>query len=214
MLDRIKSAQQNVRSGNGPEKYKDFLDSLQRYYEDKGKITHAQESYLISIENQWSNEAVMEEAAWMEQYGADLREVAIKCALYYKAQTERYFHHIVTKVLSDQEGHTLSKREFTKMCMNKYAQKVLDEYQTECKFSVGDLVALRSNNRIQINNPGTVYRAAKISSRTTTWAGMVLEQHARPITRASKGSKVYKVKFIKNPEPLYVCESDIKKLRR
>ena len=211
MLERIKKAHQNVVNGRGPEKYKDFLESLRYFYESKGKITHAQESYLISIENHWSDTAVMEEATWMEQYNDDLRDIAVKCALYYKQQIEQYFGHTVTKVLNDREGHILSKREFTKMCMNKYAQKVIAEYSSECKFSVGELVALRASNSIHLVNKNVIKYT---NTPSKLGSGLVLEQNAKPISRACKGAKVYKVKFVGRPGPLFVCEADIKKLRR
>ena len=218
MLQRIISAHNNVVETGGPSKYAEFLTSLRNYWEKNGRVTFGQESYLKSIEETYSDHAVAEHKSWVEEYNDDLRDIAVKCASYYSLQPEAYFHQIVSKVLADKANHVLSKKEFTKMCMNRYAQRVIEEYNRECKFSVGDLVTVRASNRVDLM-PDTQLKSAysKVhlgSKRGERFIGLIMEVNARPIHRACKGSRVYKVKFTQALEPIYVCERDIKKTRR
>ena len=216
MLERIESVRSNVVSASGPQKYVEFLTSLHYFYSKKGKITPSQEAYFINIERAYGEEAVMEESLWSENYNDDLRVVAIRCANYYSAQPEAYFSKIFTKVLGDPSGHILSKRQFTKMCMNKYAKRVLDEYDKPCVYSTGELVELRKTNRLDLmsSDSRSYYGLHKNAMNGVRYFGVVLEADAKPITRSCKGAKVYKVKFIQHPAPVFVCERDIKKARK
>tara|TARA_R100000426_G_C4796730_1_gene100914 strand:- start:693 stop:851 length:159 start_codon:yes stop_codon:yes gene_type:complete len=43
---------------------------------------------------------------------------------------------------------------------------------------------------------------------------MVLEVDAKPITRAAKGARIYKVLITDEAQPIFAHESDLKKSRR
>tara|TARA_R100000005_G_C4913749_1_gene150230 strand:+ start:70 stop:753 length:684 start_codon:yes stop_codon:yes gene_type:complete len=195
-----------------------FVDSLEHQFKQKGKLSISQERHLLKLADKYNMDKIREAQQWVKNYGPEQRDIAIKCAKYYDGQYVNYFHDIVTKVLDDPEGHVLSLGEYNKLCKNKYALKVLASYDAPEKFAVGDMVQIRANNRVDIANtdqktgaaPRGAWSTYKLSDKTC----MVLEVNALPITRAAKNSRVYKVLIIDETSPIYVHESDLKKLRR
>ena len=151
MLERIDKVRHNAVIADKlinhyrKERHLNFLFDIKRFYNDRGYLTAGQERYLDIIEGIYSDKAIEEAENWKTSYSDDLRDVAVKCAKYYEASEKVYFSSIVKKVLDDPKGHALSKVEFDKMCANKYAVKVLNEYKNKPKYSVGQLVEGRPN---------------------------------------------------------------------
>ncbi len=201
MLERIDKVRHNAVIADKlinhyrKERHLNFLFDIKRFYNDRGYLTAGQEGYLESIEGIYSDKAIEEAKNWKTSYSDDLRDVAVKCAKYYEASEEGYFSSIVKKVLGDPKGHVLSKVEFDKMCANKYAVKVLNEYKNKPKYSVGQLVEGR---------PNTYYKGD---------IGVVTSVNYGPITRACKGAIPYKVKFVKVGRIAEVIEKEIKAVK-
>ena len=195
-----------------------FVDSLEHQFKQKGRLSVSQEQHLFRLTDKYNMDKIREAQQWVKNYGPVQRDIAVKCARYYDAQYQVYFKDIVNKVLGDPEGHTLSLGEYNKLCKNKYALKVLASYDAPEKFAVGEMVQIRANNRIDIANTdqktGASPRGAWSTYRLVNKTCMVLEVNALPITRAAKNSRVYKVLIIDETSPIYVHESDLKKLRR
>ena len=195
-----------------------FVDSLEHQFKQKGRLSVSQERHLFKLTDKYNMDKIREAQQWNKNYGPEQRDIAVKCAKYYDGQYTNYFHDIVTKVLDNPEGHILSLGEYNKLCKNKYALKVLASYDAPEKFAVGDMVQIRANNRVDIANTDQK-TGAHPRGVAATWSFadktcMVLEVNALPITRAAKNSRVYKVLIIDETSPIYVHESDLKKLRR
>ena len=195
-----------------------FVSSLEEQFKKKGKLSVSQEKHLFRLSDRYNMDKIREAQEFAKNYGPEQRDIAYKCALYYDGQYLSYFHDIVTKVLDDPEGHVLTQGEFNKLCKNKYTIKILDSYNTPEQFAVGDMVQIRANNRIDIANTnikkGHHPRGAFFSFKFADKTCMVLEVNAKPITRAAKGARVYKVLIIDETSPIYAHESDLKKIRR
>jgi len=195
-----------------------FVESLEHQFKQKGRLSSSQEKHLFKLTNKYNMDKIREAQQWVKNYGPEQRDTAIKCAKYYDGQYQTYFHDIVNKVLGDPEHHVLTLGEYNKLCKNKYALKVLASYDVPEKFAVGDMVQIRANNRIDIANTdlksGAVPRGMRATWFFANKTCMVLEVNALPITRAAKNSRVYKVLIIDETSPIYVHESDLKKLRR
>ena len=195
-----------------------FVESLEYQFKQKGRLSDSQERHLFKLTNKYNMDKIREAQQWVKNYGPEQRDAAIKCAKYYDGQYQTYFHNIVNKVLGDPEHHVLTLGEYNKLCKNKYALKVLASYDAPEKFAVGDVVQIRANNRVDIANTdqktGAVARGTRSTWGLTNKTCMVLEVNALPITRAAKNSRVYKVLIIDETSPIYVHESDLKKLRR
>lgn len=195
-----------------------FVSSLEEQFKKKGKLSISQEKHLFRLSDRYNMDKIREAQEFAKNYGPKQRDIAHKCALYYDGQYQTYFHDIVNKVLNDPTGHVLTQGEFNKLCKNKYALKVLDSYNTPEQFAVGDMVQIRANNRIDIANTdiqnGHHPRGAFFSYKFADKTCMVLEVNAKPITRAAKGARVYKILIIDETSPIYAHESDLKKLCR
>ncbi len=195
---------------------KQFYLSLFWQHENKRELSSSQVYHLERLYNKYSMEEIKKKEEFLENYSDELREIAVKCAQYYADQYPPYYDAIVEKVLKDPEGHVLSYNEYNKMCNNKYAKKVLACYEEQTKYGVGDFVQIRANNRVDIANTnqkdGHLPRRS-ICSKMANKTCMILEVNAKPITRAAKGARIYKVLITDEAQPIYAHESDLKKVR-
>lgn len=212
MFDYLNSVSEKMTYGDSQ-----FMKSLHWHFQKNGDLSGGQDYHLEKLGTKYSMEELSRQEQFEQNYSDELRLAALRCARYYDVQHPRYYGNIVDKVLNDPSNHTLNYNEFNKMCNNKYAKKILAAYDTPHKFSSGDMVQIRSNNRIDIANTnfkdghhpnrGSIYRVKdKIC--------MVLEVDSRPITRPAKGARIYKVLIIDETSPIYAHESDLKKVRR
>ena len=199
---------------------KQFYMSLLWQHENRKKntsgLSSSQLHHLERMYNKYSMEEIKKKEQFAQNYSDDHREIAVRCAQYYADQYPPYYDGIVTKVLNDPHGHIITYNEYNKMCNNKYSKKILASYKEEAKYNVGDFVHIRATNRIDIANTnqknGHSPRrsiCAKMANKTC----MILQVDARPITRAAKGSRVYKVLITDEALPIYAHESDLKRAR-
>ena len=195
-----------------------FVESLEYQFKQKGRLSDSQEKHLFKLTNKYNMDRIREAQQWCKNYGPEQRDVAVKCAKYYDAQYQVYYHNIVSKVLNDPENHILTLGEYNKLCNNKYAKKILSSYSAPEKFAVGDMVQIRANNRIDIANTdhksGAVAKGTRSTYMLADKTCMVLEVNAKPITRAAKAARIYKILIIDETSPIYAHESDLKKLRK
>ncbi len=196
---------------------KQFYMSLFWQHENKRELSSSQLYHLERLYNKYSMDEIKKKEEFAKNYSDELRDIAVKCAQYYADQYPPYYDGIVEKVLKDPEGHVLSYNEYNKMCNNKYAKKILACYEEQAKYGVGDFVQIRATNRVDIANTnqkeGHMPRRSVCSQMANKFC-MVLEVNAKPITRAAKGARVYKVLITDEAQPIYAHESDLKKARR
>lgn len=196
---------------------KQFYMSLFWQHENKRELSSSQLYHLERLYNKYSMDEIKKKEEFVKNYSDELRAIAVKCAQYYDGQYPVYYDAIVEKVLKDPEGHVLSYNEYNKMCNNKYAKKILACYEEQAKYGVGDFVQIRATNRVDIANTnqkeGHMPRRS-ICSQMANKLCMVLEINAKPITRAAKGARVYKILITDESRPIYAHESDLKKARK
>jgi len=199
---------------------KQFYLSLSWQHENRNKNTSGLSSsqlyHLERLYNKYSMDEIKKKEEFAKNYSEENRDIAVKCAQYYAHQSTVYYEVIVTKVLADPKGHTLSYNEYNKMCNNKYAKKILLCYEEQPKYNVGDFVQIRATNRVDIANTnqreGHIPRRSACSKMADKIC-MVLQVNAKPITRAAKGARVYKILITDEGQPIYAHESDLKKVR-
>jgi len=197
---------------------KQFYMSLLWQHENtkSGPLSSAQMMYLERMYNKYSMEEIKKKEEFEENYSDELREIAVKCAQYYSDQYPPYYDGIVAKVLENPYGHSLTYSEYNKMCNNKYAKKILACYEEVAKYQEGDFVQVRANNRIDIANTDQAAGHRPRRSACGTMANkvcMVLEVDAKPVTRAAKGARVYRVLVTDEARPIYAHESDLKRAK-
>jgi len=190
----------------------DFLNSLVSQANTRDQLSYSQEQWLRKIEDKYSEDKLKEMSLWDKNFSDGHRNIATKVALYYK--TTQYYAIHVNAVLSDPENFVLSKKDWDKFCENKYALKIRNNYEQPLKFKVSDCVQVRSNNKIDIANAGPdSYPNRSARYKMEQKIGFVLEADAKPVTRAAKGSRIYKVLFTGEASPVYAHESDLKRKR-
>lgn len=213
VFDYLNSVSEKMTYGDSQ-----FMKSLHWHFQKNGDLSGGQDYHLEKLENKYSMEEISRQERFEQDYSDELRLTALRCARYYDVQHPRYYGDVVDKVLNDPSNHTLNYNEFNKMCNNKYAKKILAAYDTPHKFSSGDMVQIRSNNRIDIANTNTkdghVAKGTRSTWRLANKVCMVVEVDSKPITRPAKGARVYKVLIIDETSPIYAHESDLKKVRR
>jgi hypothetical protein len=190
-----------------------FTDSLKSQYNANGHLSTSQEYHLDRIALVYSDGAVHKIQSWCRDYNNEMRLTATRCAHYYNMSFPRYYESIIDKVLADPHAHTLTPVEYKKLCENKYAKKVLSCYEADPKFAIGELVQLRSTHNIfKINDrmTGPVGHYTEYKNRLC----LITSDNARAITRAAKGSRVYKILFIGESIPVFAHESDLKTAKR
>ena len=178
-------------------KHAEVVESFLSFYNKKGHISPAQESYFENIEKYYTPAALGVKAAWHKGYSDYHRDVAVKCAKYY-AKT-MYFQGLVQKVLSDPQTHFLTERQFNKMCNNKYALKILKEYDSPPAFKKGEFVQVRAQSKLPLERDSVA---------------VIIESDAAPITVARKGARVYSILPVGATSLHLAHESELKKARK
>ncbi len=198
---------------NVSDKHRDFLESIRGQVIVKGKLSAAQIKWLESLQEKYSEASLLNAENWMKQFDKDCRTNVVRLMKYYQANPP-YYRDLAESVLSDPEGFTISADAYNKLINNKFAKKIITEYESDPEFSVGEMAIVRKSNQVRrLNMENAIGMSYKESTELENKPVVILEVHAKPITRAAKGSKVYKVLPV-GRTPIYACESDLKKARK
>lgn len=165
---------------NNDEEALGFLESLQTSMEKWGDLTEKQRKAFERIEYLSSDEGKKYVAAWQQEYSNNLKESATVCARYYLANPP-YFHDIASKVVSNPE-FIPTEGQFRAMCENKYAIRVLKEYNRPPQFNAGDIVQVREASSMP-------YHLYNLRGKPC----VVIKNDSGIITTHAKGAKVYKI---------------------
>lgn len=173
---------------------RNFLLSLQSYYNQHAGLTTKQFLALADIEKDVVEKASSEYEVWKSKYDKEKREIARICALYYRANPP-YYAHVVEKIISD-NNFVPTEKQYKAMCDNKYTQKVVRETKAEPKFAPGTLIRGRKS------------ATSEIKDKT----GTIIETDAAPVTSSASGAKVYSVLFFGEPNVILCEERYLKKV--
>jgi len=157
-------------------------------------IEQARERYDPTIVSDWV------EFTKSEEYKANLDLV---CDYY--SRSGGYFRKLINQY---RQGERLTKQQYDKIVLNKYAQKVITATNEDPIFVVGSLVDFRSSYSATSDVDGRrdVYKNAP--------SGLLILSNNAPIISACKGAKRYKVVPIGHNEPFYVEERYLKKRKK
>ena len=133
-LDKVQKEELNARS-------KEFVDSLADYYKKKGGLTENQLRYFEKIESRFSPQEKKKFDGWKLIYQKNhIKDARIIAHYYLKAG---YYAQTAANIIND-ESFVPTHKQFDKMCGNKYAQKVLENYKAPPKFKKNQMVQIRS----------------------------------------------------------------------
>ena len=124
------------------ERDRKFAESLQRQFDDQGKLSPKQVECVEKMEQRYSPASVLKRERWAQSYKGAHREVAMICARYYR--TTSYFRDLATKVLLD-EDFVPTEKQFNALTKNKYAQKAIAAATEPPAFPIGTLAKVRAN---------------------------------------------------------------------
>jgi len=185
-----------LEESNVAEGTKLFLESLKDYCQEYDGLTRKQFGALKDIEHVILERGSADYNEWVEQYTKDKKEIAKVCAKYYKANPP-YFAHLVEKILSN-DKFIPTRTQYTSLCENKYARKVLEATFSKPAFKVGDLVQGRANSPADIKN--------KIA--------VVVKIGEKAVVRAAKGTKSYEILPVGEDKLVECEERHIKKIKK
>ena len=188
---------------------RDFVISLRTFQIRKGSLTIAQDYHLERLEKKNDPEAINVAQAWRDAYGPDHQQTATRVAHYY-LNNPPYFGDLAARIIDNPQSTILSSKQWNKMCENKYAKKILGQYELSPKYENGQFLRIRKNNRLDIANYNTAYTFLDKAEKVA----VVLRVDAQPITRAAKGARIYQILLVGETKPIYAHESDLKKTRR
>lgn len=192
---------------------KEFVESILSRLENAKELTDRQSWYLNIIQEKYDADTLAEHERWTKEFSDEQRDIARKVALYY--ENTQYYQATVKTVLSGPKDFVLTKHQWRVFCENKYALKVLSCYKEPLKFKIADCVQVRTNNYIDIANVLPYEYPNKSARRLmANKVGFILETDAKPVTRAAKGSRIYKLLFTGETSPVYAHESDLKRKRK
>ena len=211
IFENLESALQYMHRGDEA-----FYSSLKNYYRSQNRLSGSQEYHLNRLAQKYSPEELSIERKFAESYSDNERLTAVRIAHYYDAKFPRYFGDLVDKILEAPGEYALTHKQYNKMCNNKYAKKILAVYSAPIRFSVGEIVKIRANNRLDLANIANDQSGCSgvLRDSSKDKACLVLEVTTRPITRPSRGSRIYKILITDKTRPIYAHESDLKNNRR
>ena len=171
-----------------------FLESVRQQVVRGRRLSARQMEILSDIESRNTEEMVEQRRDWASTYRTNHRQIALVVAEYYIKTG--YYLDMARQIVNDPD-YVPPMDSYTKMTENKFAKKVISEWERAPKYAVGSSVVARSGRS----------HAAPIPK-----GGIVLDTQA-PIKSAAKGSKRYKILPYGKIEPVYCEERDIKTLK-
>ena len=175
-----------------------FAESLKEQVGCGRALSSRQIELFDQIKERHSEKAAIEHASWICEYREKHREDTLIIARYYDRTP--YWHQHIHRFLNNPE-FVPSKSLFNKICLNKYAQKILAETKRAPKYALGSSIAARPGARV----PGT--------ARILKNGGVVLRV-LDEVYNSVKGAKVYLILPYGSAEAIEVEERWIKELRR
>lgn len=177
------------------------------------KLSHRQVEILKQKETEYSEERLVEEKSWFSSWDEEKAEIFRVCAMYYR--TTGYYRDLAGKVDFNgviEEDFTPSKRQFNKMCNNKYALKVRKAWFDDPKYPVGTVVAVRDTAPSYCTDGTGPIRSRTVERGVITH--FVIAANADYPKSSCNGAKIYKILAAGSSIPFNIEERHIKKMRK
>jgi len=188
---------------------KGFIESVSDQLKRGRTLSSNQERVVSRCIEKTTPEKVADYDAWAKEYRAKHRETALLCARYYKEQG--YFHTMVQNLMGD-ENFVPSRENYTKMCENKYAKRVIENSNAPFQFGLGDLAQVRktiAHNHLAPAHGSEAFHHMKMRNQ----AVIIIDQR-NPMEKPDQ-YKVVCCSLVANPAIRFWCEErKLKKFRR
>ena len=127
------------------ERDRKFAESLQRQFDDQGKLSPKQVECVEKMEQRYSPASVLKREKWAQSYKSEHRETALIVARYYR--TTQYFRDLATKILLE-EDFIPTERQFVALTKNKYAKKAIATATEPPAYPAGSICKVRANSNL------------------------------------------------------------------
>jgi hypothetical protein len=177
-----------------------FIESVANQFKKRKSLSSNQERIVKRCIDKTSPEKQDDWDNWTKEFDAEKRKNALLCARYYKK--EGYFTGLSNQILDD-ENFVPTREQYTKMCENKYAKRVIQNSQTPFAFDLGDLARVRktiNHNHLAAANGSMLFHYTKMKDQ----AVIIIDQ-----TDSKKEPSQYKTvccSLIANPSIRFWCE--------
>jgi hypothetical protein len=178
-----------------------FLRSLSASYDHWGALTDKQRVAFERMEHLNSHAGLEEAQQWVEEYKKRHATTAKLVALYYLS-TSHFFRDTCLKIASNQ-NYIPTKRQYSALCENKFAKKVIRELKRKPAFATGELVKMREGNSVPL-------QLCPLRGRIC----VVIENSLDSIKSYAKGSKEYKLLPFGSANTIVCQERHIKAMRK
>jgi len=195
-MNKHKAILQRLKTQPLNEWEKKFWSSVSEAHTRYGSLTERQGETLEGINEKYTDSAKVEREGWIKNFTPEMREIMVLVAKYYE-QEATYYLGTARKVLDDPE-FIPSAKQYNAMCRNKYAERVVENWNSEFLYGVTQLVLVRKTSN--------VYPSLKDTP-------MVVVEHMPKCLTPGRGTNTYKVLPAGRPTSWTFLESEIKKLR-
>jgi len=186
-----------------------FIESVSDQLKRGRSLSSNQERVVNRCIEKTTPEKIAEREEWVKEYRAKHRETALLCARYYKEQG--YFHNMVQNLMDD-EDFVPSRENYTKMCENKYAKRVIENSIAPFQFGLGDLAQVRKtigHNHLSPARGSEAFHHMKMRNEPV----IIIDQRD-PMEKPDQ-YKVVCCSLVANPAIRFWCEErKLKKFRR
>ena len=180
------------------ESTKRFLRSLRSQYTKNDGLTKRQAAALEDIEQSLTPQAIEKHQKWVREFDAEKRERMLVCAEYYR--NSPYFYLLTDKIIND-NNYIPTENEYNSLCLNKYAQRVLEATFSEPLYEIGSVVQIRNTSNIKV-----------LGLLEPNQMCLVIDCGHKPVRSAAAGAKPYSVLPFGATKPVSVEERHIKKV--
>ena len=193
-----------------------FLESIMEQIDRGRKLSSKQNDMLGKVLDRNTPDQQKVHEAWEDVYKEKYAARAFVLAKYYSRQS--YYREMARTILNNEVPE---RTRFMRMLENKYAKKVLSEYEEAPKYELGSLVTGRANFDQYAVDYGTpkghrqipwLHRKTCVENFLKRGALVVAVDDK--IFSAAKGAKRYKVLPIGSPTAFFVEERFIKIKRK
>ena len=183
-----------------------FFESVQSQFEKRHTLSPRQIELVQKIAKKFSPEAIKERESWYSSWDEEKAETLRVCADYYVGSG--YYRDLVGRVRKNKD-FIPSPKQYKMMCENKYADKVMDAYRAEPKFSVGSLATLRAAKSRSVG-----YMSNNRDMVSAGELNVLILTTDEPVVSAAAGAKRYKVMMVGATDTFFCEERDLKKMKR
>jgi hypothetical protein len=173
-----------------------FSESIRGQIEKGWRLSERQKEMCERIFVENTEEEVNKLKNWEKEYTEKYYDVGLRIASYYKNQGGQYFGNVCGAI---DNGEVPPRRSFLKMINNKYAKRVMAEFERPPRFSIHDHIIPNSKFIIGYNFSKRMMESVD-SNRVSmeekdnfkSRGGIIIEI-SDELFSASKGAKRYKV---------------------